>query len=119
MAMNSLNRFADPVYCIMRLIVGLNFASHGGQLLFGVHAVRCSHLERHDGGGLFHGPRATQLLPNCEQGRTRRLLLLVFLVRRLLRPRPLEHRRNFLPKIDSDNTFNDVAKTKDRTSSFK
>jgi len=34
--MNSLNRFADPVYCIMRLIVGLNFASHGGQLLFGM-----------------------------------------------------------------------------------
>src|SRR2546428_10485807 len=36
MAMNSLNRFADPVYCIMRLVVGLNFASHGGQLLFGM-----------------------------------------------------------------------------------
>ena len=34
--MNALNRFADPVYCIMRLIVGLNFASHGGQLLFGM-----------------------------------------------------------------------------------
>ncbi len=34
--MNSLNRFADPVYCLMRLIVGLNFASHGGQLLFGM-----------------------------------------------------------------------------------
>lgn len=34
--MNSLNRFADPVYCIMRVIVGLNFASHGGQLLFGM-----------------------------------------------------------------------------------
>ena len=34
--MNSLNRFADPIYCIMRLIVGLNFASHGGQLLFGM-----------------------------------------------------------------------------------
>src|SRR5438445_10495508 len=34
--MNSLNRFTDPVYCIMRLIVGLNFASHGGQLLFGM-----------------------------------------------------------------------------------
>src|SRR5438093_13280404 len=33
--MNSLNRFADPVYCIMRLVVGLNFASHGGRLLFG------------------------------------------------------------------------------------
>src|SRR5438445_10399485 len=34
--MNSLNRFADPVYCLMRLIVGLNFASHGGQLIFGM-----------------------------------------------------------------------------------
>ena len=34
--MNSLTRFADPVYCLMRLIVGLNFASHGGQLLFGM-----------------------------------------------------------------------------------
>ena len=29
--MNALNRFADPVYCITRLIVGLLFASHGGQ----------------------------------------------------------------------------------------
>src|SRR5437867_7127153 len=34
--MSALNRFADPVYCVMRLIVGLNFASHGGQLLFGM-----------------------------------------------------------------------------------
>jgi putative oxidoreductase len=34
--MNSLTRFADPVYCLMRSIVGLNFASHGGQLLFGM-----------------------------------------------------------------------------------
>jgi putative oxidoreductase len=34
--MSSLNRFADLVYCIMRFIVGLNFASHGGQLLFGM-----------------------------------------------------------------------------------
>ena len=34
--MNSLNRFSDPVYCLMRLIVGLNFASHGGQLIFGM-----------------------------------------------------------------------------------
>ena len=31
--MNSLNRFADPVYCIMRLIAGLMLASHGGQLV--------------------------------------------------------------------------------------
>jgi putative oxidoreductase len=34
--MNFLNRFADPIYCIARFIVGLNFASHGGQLLFGM-----------------------------------------------------------------------------------
>jgi putative oxidoreductase len=33
--MNFLNRFADPVYCIMRLIIGLLFASHGGQKLLG------------------------------------------------------------------------------------
>src|SRR2546421_7960444 len=33
--MNSLNRFADPVYCIMRLIVGLMFACHGGQKMLG------------------------------------------------------------------------------------
>ena len=33
--MNSLNRFADPVYCLMRLIIGLMFACHGGQKLLG------------------------------------------------------------------------------------
>lgn len=33
--MNSLNRFADPVYSIMRLIVGLMFACHGAQKLLG------------------------------------------------------------------------------------
>jgi putative oxidoreductase len=33
--MNSLSRFADPVYCITRLIVGLLFASHGGQKIIG------------------------------------------------------------------------------------
>jgi putative oxidoreductase len=32
---NSLNRFADPVYCVVRIIVGLMFACHGGQKLFG------------------------------------------------------------------------------------
>jgi len=31
--MNS--KFADPVYCIMRVIVGLLYASHGGQKLLG------------------------------------------------------------------------------------
>jgi putative oxidoreductase len=34
--MNALNRFADPVYCLMRLIVGLMLASHGGQLVLGM-----------------------------------------------------------------------------------
>ena len=33
--MNSLNRFADPVYCVVRLIVGLAYACHGGQKLLG------------------------------------------------------------------------------------
>src|SRR5215510_12703987 len=33
--MNALNRFADPVYCITRLIVGLLFACHGGQKILG------------------------------------------------------------------------------------
>jgi putative oxidoreductase len=33
--MNSLNRFADPVYCITRLIMGLLFACHGSQKLLG------------------------------------------------------------------------------------
>ena len=33
--MNSLGRYADTVYCIMRLVVGLAFASHGGQKLLG------------------------------------------------------------------------------------
>ena len=34
--MNSLKRFADPVYCIMRLIVGIMFACHGAQKVFGM-----------------------------------------------------------------------------------
>ena len=33
--MNALNRFADPVFCIARLIVGLMFACHGGQKILG------------------------------------------------------------------------------------
>ena len=33
--MNFLNRYSDTVYCIMRLIVGLLFASHGGQKILG------------------------------------------------------------------------------------
>ena len=34
-AMTSLNRFTDPIYCIMRLIVGLMFACHGAQKVLG------------------------------------------------------------------------------------
>ena len=33
--MNSLKRFSDPVYCIMRIIVGLMFACHGAQKILG------------------------------------------------------------------------------------
>ena len=33
--MNSLNRFADRFYCIMRLVVGLMFFCHGAQKIFG------------------------------------------------------------------------------------
>ena len=33
--MNFLNRYADTVYCLMRLIVGLLFACHGGQKILG------------------------------------------------------------------------------------
>jgi putative oxidoreductase len=33
--MNALNRFTDPVYCIMRFIVGLMLACHGAQLVLG------------------------------------------------------------------------------------
>jgi putative oxidoreductase len=33
--MNALSRYADPVFCLMRLIVGLAFACHGGQKLLG------------------------------------------------------------------------------------
>ncbi len=34
--MNSLNRFADPVYCIMRLVIGLTYACHGSQKLLAI-----------------------------------------------------------------------------------
>ncbi len=33
--MTALSRYADPAYCLMRLIVGLLFACHGGQKLLG------------------------------------------------------------------------------------
>ena len=34
--MNSLSRFADPVYCVMRFLVGVMFACHGTQKVFGM-----------------------------------------------------------------------------------
>ncbi|PZR76328.1 MAG: hypothetical protein DLM73_03190 [Chthoniobacterales bacterium] len=34
--MNSLNRFADPMYCIMRFVVGLLFVCHGAQKMLGM-----------------------------------------------------------------------------------
>src|SRR5205807_4032346 len=34
--MNFLNRYADTVYCLMRLIVGLMLACHGLQLVLGM-----------------------------------------------------------------------------------
>jgi putative oxidoreductase len=33
--MNSLTRFADPVFCIARLLIGLMYACHGGQKILG------------------------------------------------------------------------------------
>ena len=36
--MNNLNRYHDTVYCIMRIIVGLLFACHGGQKILGFPA---------------------------------------------------------------------------------
>lgn len=33
--MNALDRYAGTVYCIMRIVVGLLFACHGAQKLFG------------------------------------------------------------------------------------
>src|SRR5947208_2889729 len=33
--MSPLPRFADPVYCIVRLVVGLTYACHGSQKLLG------------------------------------------------------------------------------------
>src|SRR3954452_6300504 len=33
--MNVLSRYADIIFCILRVIIGLLFASHGGQKLLG------------------------------------------------------------------------------------
>ena len=42
--MNSLNRFADPFYCIMRLVVGLMFACHGLDKIFGAFTPKAEAL---------------------------------------------------------------------------
>ena len=42
--MNSLNRFADPFYCIMRLVVGLMFACHGLDKIFGTFTPKAEGL---------------------------------------------------------------------------
>jgi putative oxidoreductase len=42
--MNSLNRYADPFYCIMRLVVGLMFACHGLDKIFGTFAGKVEPL---------------------------------------------------------------------------
>ena len=42
--MNSLNRFADPFYCVMRLVVGLMFACHGLDKIFGTFTPKAEGL---------------------------------------------------------------------------
>src|SRR4026207_687719 len=42
--MNALNRFADPFYSIMRFIVGLMFACHGLDKIFGTFAGKTEAL---------------------------------------------------------------------------
>ena len=42
--MNSLNRFAAPFYCIMRFVVGLMFACHGLDKIFGTFTPRAEAL---------------------------------------------------------------------------
>jgi len=38
--MNWLNRYADPVYCIVRIVIGLLFACHGTTKIFGFQPSR-------------------------------------------------------------------------------
>jgi putative oxidoreductase len=42
--MNSLNRFAAPFYCIMRFVVGLMFACHGLDKIFGTFTPKAEAL---------------------------------------------------------------------------
>jgi|ERR1041385_1589064 putative oxidoreductase len=53
--MNSLKRFADPVYCIMRLFVGLMFACHGAQKILGWFAPPGKTPQPLDNMGLIGG----------------------------------------------------------------
>lgn len=50
--MNTTNRFAEPLYCALRLIVGLMYACHGAQKLFGMFG---GHAELGDPEGLIAG----------------------------------------------------------------
>jgi putative oxidoreductase len=42
--MNSRNRFAEQFYCIMRLVVGLMFACHGLDKIFGTFSAKAEAL---------------------------------------------------------------------------
>lgn len=49
--MNSLNRYSDPVYCLMRLIIGLMFACHGADKLFGMFGGKVAEVPMMQVGG--------------------------------------------------------------------
>ncbi len=78
--MNSLNRFADPVYCIMRLVIGLTYACHGSQKLLAI-----------PGGG--HGATGIALIAGFVELFAGLGIAFGFLFHYFLRPGTLEHRR--------------------------
>lgn len=53
--MNALSRYADPVYCIMRLFLGLMFAAHGGQKVFGMFGGKVAAAPLMQFGGWIEG----------------------------------------------------------------